>query len=315
MDKIQFSIIMPNYNKSQYLSFSIESVLEQTYPFFELIIIDDGSLDDSVRIIESYKDSRIMLIKQENSGAAAARNNGIKNARFNFVAFLDSDDIWLPHFLEKMVSLINSFPDAGAYSCAFFKEKIDADNLKKYDRIKCLDSKDYIIDNYYDSVLNGTEAMTASTTVVRKTVFELCGLFPVGLKNWEDFDMWIRIALYSKVCYTTCICAVYNDVPNSASRNRENLHAPVFDDYRYHIRKSGISGEQKKSFVRLVAQKKGHAAYEQYLIDRNGWKAVKEVIPFVYVRFRDKTYWSSMIQFLITPERVFGILNKLGRAR
>lgn len=312
MEKIYFSIIMPNYNKANYIATSINSVLNQTYPFFELIIVDDGSTDDSLSVLESFSDKRIKLIRINNSGAAAARNTGIESANYGLIAFIDSDDIWLPHFLGKMVSLIKRFPEAGAYSCAFLRETFDGDNPKKYKGVNCSDSQDYIIENYFESVLDVTEAMTASTTVVKKCVFDQCGMFPVGVKNWEDFDMWIRIALYFEVCYTTCICAVYNDVPNSASRNKTNLYAPVFENYKMHIKKSGIKGKKKKAFRLLVAKKEGHAAYEQYLVDHNGMKALRRVIPFLLIRFKDKTYWSAILQFIFTPERVLKSRYKKG---
>lgn len=298
----KISIVMPNYNKASFVDSAIQSVLNQTYTHFELIIIDDGSTDNSVEIINSIKDNRIKLIKQKNSGAAVARNNGIKNAQYDYIAFLDSDDIWLPWFLEKMNSLIIQFPEAGAYCCNYLKEKVELN--KDYSKYYSDNSDDYLIDNYFNSVLYGSESMTASTTVVKKEVFKKCGAFPVGLNNWEDFDMWLRVALYNDVCYTNCICAVYNDVPNSASRNKADLHAPVFDNYKMHIKMSGIKGEKKKSFIMLVAQKEGHAAYEHYLVDRNGRKALKRVLPFLPIRFKDKTYWSAVLQFIFTPERV-----------
>ena len=293
---------MPNYNKASFINFSIQSVLTQTYSDFELIIVDDGSTDNSVSIIKSIKDERIRLIEQANSGAAAARNNGIKNARYNYLAFLDSDDIWMPWFLEKMNCLLTNFPDAGAYCCSFLREKLELN--KDYSNYYRDNSNDYIIDNYFNSVLCGSESMTASTTVVKKEVFGKCGVFPVGLSNWEDFDMWLRIALFYDLCYTDCVCAVYNDVPNSASRNKSNLHAPIFDNYKFFIKKSGIRGKKKKSFKLLVAQKEGHAAYEQYLVDRNGKKALRRVLPFMFIRLKDKTYWSAVLQFLFTPERI-----------
>ena len=104
------SIVMPSYNSEQYIKASIESVLNQTYPKWELLIVDDCSTDDTVKIIKSFKDNRIKLfINNTNSGAAICRNRALREAKGRWVAFLDSDDIWLPNKLkEQLLFMINN---------------------------------------------------------------------------------------------------------------------------------------------------------------------------------------------------------------
>lgn len=103
------SIITPCYNGSKYIGETIESVLLQTYKDFEMIIIDDGSKDNSVKIIQEYanKDDRIKLIKQSNGGSASARNNGIRNANGRYITLLDADDLWDNNFLEEQIKFLN----------------------------------------------------------------------------------------------------------------------------------------------------------------------------------------------------------------
>lgn len=101
------SVIIPTYNRAYVIKKSIDSVLSQTYSDFELIIVDDGSTDNTKDIIEAYKDSRIKYVYQENSGACAARNNGVLLAKGEYIAFHDSDDTWLPDKLEKQIQAIN----------------------------------------------------------------------------------------------------------------------------------------------------------------------------------------------------------------
>ncbi len=102
------SIITPCYNGGKYLSETIESVLAQTYTSWEMLIVDDGSVDQSAEIVRSYekKDSRIRLLQQKNLGSAAARNNGIRHAEGQYIALLDADDVWLPIFLEKQIEFM-----------------------------------------------------------------------------------------------------------------------------------------------------------------------------------------------------------------
>ena len=105
MEKGLVSIITPCYNGAKYIGETIESVMNQTYPKWEMIIIDDGSSDNSVSVVQKYmeKESRIRLLQQANAGSAAARNHGIREAQGQYIALLDADDIWLPDFLRKQI--------------------------------------------------------------------------------------------------------------------------------------------------------------------------------------------------------------------
>ena len=101
-----FSVVIPLYNKQNYIKETIKSVLNQTFQNFEIVVVNDGSKDDSIKIIESIQDYRIKLVHQENSGVSVARNMGIKEANAKYIAFLDADDLWLPEFLQTIYELI-----------------------------------------------------------------------------------------------------------------------------------------------------------------------------------------------------------------
>ena len=117
--RVRFSVIIPLYNKEAYIEQTLGSVLAQTYPFFEVIIVDDGSSDASLQIVNRITDSRIRVISQVNSGVATARNRGVKEAKENYVAFMDADDFWAPNYLERIVFLISTCPDAGIFACRY----------------------------------------------------------------------------------------------------------------------------------------------------------------------------------------------------
>lgn len=148
------SVIMPSYNCAEYIAHSIESVIKQTYPHWELLITDDCSTDNTVEIVKQYiqKDNRIKLfVLKDNSGAAVARNNSIKEAQGRYIALLDSDDLWLPEKLEKQLAFMQNngyefcyssyiiYNDNGEYMSIFFcREQETFQSIKKDNRIGCL---------------------------------------------------------------------------------------------------------------------------------------------------------------------------------
>ncbi|MCJ8281142.1 MAG: glycosyltransferase, partial [Rivularia sp. ALOHA_DT_140] len=111
------SVIIPVYNAQQYVGATIESVLSQSYENLEILIIDDGSPDESVKVCQQFKDPRIKIIRQANRGLPGARNTGIRNASGDYVAFLDAADIWLQEKLEKHVNHLNDSPTVGISFC------------------------------------------------------------------------------------------------------------------------------------------------------------------------------------------------------
>lgn len=301
-----FSVVMPVYNKEKYVAASIQSILDQTYPYFELIVVDDGSTDGSADVIASVTDDRIRYIRQTNGGESAARNNGIRQAAHGYIAFLDSDDLWLPDYLERINALIDKYPEAGAYGCAYLHEPVVDGTLQKAASME-KDDTEHVIENYFEFVMSHQQSLTASTTTVRRSVFEKAGGFPVGLRNWVDLDLWARIGLYFNVVFTERVCAIYNDLPDSVSKVKVKLHAPTFDDYKKYLRSEDITKERKKTFLEYVIRQKMYSAYQQYLLDQNGWQAFKELLPYWYTKRNRRSYCSMMIQFLITTERFYKI--------
>ena len=236
----RFSIIVPLYNKAPYVRKALESIMSQTYKDFELIVVDDGSIDNSASICEGYLsklstlDSR--LIRQANSGVAAARNNGVKVSSGEYVCFLDADDWWEPKFLEEMDKLIEEYPDAGLYVTNYIYYKPGkthvALNLPR----------GYM--NYPEAYIqSGAMPVTSITTCMQRKAFDEMGGFPIGIKLGEDFLLWAKTALHYKVAFCEKPLAYYNnDIPNTMRATR-NLHAPehhmlfnldfIIDDLRH----------------------------------------------------------------------------------
>lgn len=224
--KPKFSVIIPLHNKAPYVHKALDSVMAQTFTDFELIIVDDGSTDNSASICEAYLKSLTRtfahsLIRQGNSGVAAARNNGVAASSGDLLCFLDADDWWKPTFLMEMNKLIEAYPDAGLYATNYIYYKPGKTHV-------ALGLKTGYI-NYAEAYLNSA-AMPICTiaTCMPRRVFDAVGGFPVGIKLGEDFLLWVKTALHYPVVFSEKPLAYYNnDVPASLRATR-NLHAPQY---------------------------------------------------------------------------------------
>lgn len=194
-----FSVVIPLYNKAHYVEKAVESVLGQTLPDFELIIVNDGSTDNSLGEIARFTDPRISIINQSNAGVSTARNNGVKHAQFDNVAFLDADDWWHESFLETMKALITRFPEAGLYGSNYFVVK-NGENKPAQIGVAAGFEAGYI--DYFEVYARTFWVpLNCSFVVVEKSAFAQEKGFNAGLKFGEDIDLWIRIALNHKVGY------------------------------------------------------------------------------------------------------------------
>jgi glycosyltransferase, group 2 family len=203
-----FSVIIPLYNKAPYVAKAIESVLGQTYRNFEVIVIDDGSTDQSLEVAKTFENKSITIVSQSNSGVSTARNNGVKLAKYPYICFLDADDWWHPTFLEEMKRLITDFPDAGIYGSGYYIVKNGQERIAPIGVPQGFEQG--IID--YCEVYAKTLCMplTSISVVIPKHIFDEEKGFKSQLKFGEDFDLWIRIALKHKVILVNKPLAYYN---------------------------------------------------------------------------------------------------------
>ncbi len=179
-----FSVVIPTYNRDKFIVDSVNSVLAQTFTYFELIVIDDGSTDDTERRLREVNDKRISYFYQDNSGVSIARNRGIKESRGEYIAFLDSDDIWKPEKLEITLKHISESPDIKI----FHTNEIWYRNGKLQNQKKKYRKPDGYA--YYDSLPVCCIGM--STSVVKKDLFDEIGMFDESMPACEDYDLWLR---------------------------------------------------------------------------------------------------------------------------
>ena len=222
-----FSVIIPLYNKAPYIAKAIESVLGQTFRDFEVIVIDDGSTDQSLEVAKTFENKSITIISQPNSGVSTARNNGVKLAKHPYICFLDADDWWHPTFLEEMKRLITDFPDAGIYGSGYYIVKNGQERIAPIGVPQGFEQG--IID--YCEVYAKTLCMplTSISVVIPKHIFDEEKGFKSQLKFGEDFDLWIRIALKHQVILVNKPLAYYNqDVDvNNRGVAVHKIYSPV----------------------------------------------------------------------------------------
>ncbi|WP_188112021.1 glycosyltransferase family 2 protein [Aquimarina sp. RZ0] len=242
-----FSVIIPLYNKECSVCKTLKSVLEQSYEDFEIVIINDGSTDNSEDIVLNFKDSRIKYFYRENSGVADARNLGIKKATGKFIAFLDADDYWYPNHLEVLFQLYLKFPEAGLYSTSYEKRYNSKSTFPANFRNIDAKGEDFlIVDDFFDSNTIDQIVWTSACAIPIK-IFDSIGLFDNTITHGagEDTDLWIRIALHFEVALATFITATYNlDATNRISNT--NTLKRRFLDFNKFKKEEKINQSLKK---------------------------------------------------------------------
>lgn len=213
------SVVIPVYNRARYVGETIESVLSQTYQDFELIAVDDGSTDDSRKVLESFG-NRVRILEhpnRENRGQSAAINRGIAAARGEHVGMLDSDDLWLPRKLETQVAYLDSHPEIGlVYGNG---RGIDHQGRKLYDiyapgHVELSDPGRVLMDCYF---------LLPNNSLVRRSVLQQAGSFDESLRAAQDHDMAIRIAELTKLAYIDEEVFCYRRHPDSISRRNADM--------------------------------------------------------------------------------------------
>ena len=212
------SVILPTYNRKTLIGKSVQSILDQTYSDFELIIIDDASTDGTWDIINEFSDPRIICLKHvENRGGSAARNTGIDAAKGKYIAFQDSDDIWLPEKLAKQMSVFKNSPESTGVvytRCIRWnvEQKLEIPGElpkpKNGDIFKALLPENFIV---------------LPSVVLKKECFEKVGLFDETLPRLQDWDLFLRIAKLYEFCYVPepLVQSFYTE--NSISSNPKAL--------------------------------------------------------------------------------------------
>lgn len=234
------SIITPCYNGGKYISQTIDTVIAQTYEDWEMIIVDDGSKDNSADIVRAYmdKDQRIKFLQQENAGSAAARNNGIRHAEGQYIALLDADDLWEPEFLEEQIKFMkrnNAVCVYCSYSC------IDENSAEILKPVICkpkITTKDMMVTNYIGCLSGLYDCSKHGKIYLREELKSMR----------DDYAYWLDVVKTEGVAYgNQKILARYRVLANSTTGNKKKLIGKQYKFYREYL-KLGVV----KSTVNLI---------------------------------------------------------------
>ncbi len=229
------SVIIPTYNRAHVVDQAIQSVLQQTYQDFEIIIVDDASTDDTKAVVKGFVDPRIRYLHhQQNHGAPRARNSGAEIARGEYLAFLDSDDLWYPEFLERQLGLLSALPPTVGMSCCNMTQKIGESYKVVGPGMRSLT---------FDENLIHADGICASSFVIRKEAFQSIEGFDVQFSSFQDFDFLLRMASKYQIVSIGDALFEYRLGDDSISRNmvsKARGFGRIMSIYKHDILRLGL---------------------------------------------------------------------------
>ncbi len=214
MRDFRVSVVVTAYNAAAYLGAAIESVLAQSRPADEIVVIDDGSTDATAEVARRYESHGVRLIQQPNQGAGAARNRGIRETSGDLVAFLDGDDLWLPHKIERQTAYLAAHPETVMVSCLRWRwDQTTGERHIEYFGVR--PGRNLMHENVVRNVIGNP-----SMTLIRRSVFDAVGVFDPALRWGQDWDLFIRIAAYGPVGFVMEPLMIYRWHPGGISHHR-----------------------------------------------------------------------------------------------
>lgn len=312
-----FSIIVPLYNKAHTIERTISSVLDQTYQKFEIVIIDDGSTDNGVEVINKlFSDNRIRIISQANQGVSAARNTGIINAKNEWISFLDGDDEWLPDYLENVFQTISLHQEARLVIMGRYGQNIITGVRKSAVPERYLNTNK-IIDFFHNPHVF---AHISATTVKRQLLidnFDTFGSFVEGQKSNEDFTFLFRVALHAKTAYCGKPLAIYNGGIEGQATSTLNINQKLKDSVLFHncvIQEYEKSNSLNSSFVVFMKYELRHILFTHLKLKE--YNCINYYIKNLDTCYTKKKFQKNELYFLSNKKfnfvmQVYIILTKI----
>lgn len=293
-----FSVIIPLYNKADYISDCLKSALNQTFGDYEIVIINDGSTDASVSVVDTFKSDKIKVFHQDNAGASAARNNGVNLAKGTYIAFLDADDIWKPNHLKCIKQSIETHPNAGIYANNYAIKHSKNHIVPAKLNFEIDTKQPLVLDDFFKASMHDTVIWT-SAAAIKKEKFLDYGMFnPIYLSS-QDLDLWIRIALKEPVVFHPESTMIYDkSIEGSLGKYEDN-------DARYILFNSFFEYENTNVYLKkyLDIKRYGLALRTKINSEPKISKATLKTIDFKNLSFKQK-------MLLKTPSFILQLLNK-----
>jgi glycosyltransferase involved in cell wall biosynthesis len=313
----QVSVIIPAYNAERTIKQTIESVQQQTFRDFELIVINDGSKDRTLELVQSINDERLKIFSYENGGVCVARNRGIAHATGEFIAFLDADDLWTPDKLELQVAALKQHPQAGvAYSWTYFMDVDEQGEASSF-----LPSPPYAFTGHvYKRLLVSDFVHSGSNPLVRRQAIESVGGFDPSCAGCADWDYWLRLSAHWSFVVVPQHQIFYRRAAGCMSSNVEVMRKEALIAMEKAYRAAPPELQYLKTHTLANLHKYCSGLYLQHSSDRKGIQQAGQDL-WLAIRIRpqnllDHTLQKLIIKFLlkgIFPPRIASYFVQLMR--
>jgi glycosyltransferase involved in cell wall biosynthesis len=274
------SVVIPTYNYGRFISEAIESVLRQTYPIFEIVVVDDGSTDNTEEIVAKFGD-KVKYIKQKNGGVGLARNTGVRHSTGEFIAFLDADDIWLPHKIERQVQLLQKDGEVGLVTVGMREFGKDGKTITKYQT----GQNGWCAENIL--LLGAGIAAPGSSLLIKRDVFERVGGYDEmkDMHPSEDWEFCYRVARRFKLAFLPELLVEYRNHGNNG-----HLQIPKFER------------AMLLAFEKTFVDNSG----EIQKLKRQSYGALHRILAGSYFRAGDYTQFikHSLKSFWLSPQNI-----------
>ena len=242
MSEITFSVIIPSYNKALYIKRAIDSLLNQSFKDFEIIVVENNSKDNSLEIIKSIHSKSINLISETKQGVSFARNTGIQFANGKYICFLDADDTYEPMHLEELNKLICLYPHSNLIANKY--KIVDIHGVEKtlLFNPKWFNGNRYLLNNFFEAFISGTPPIHINSVCILKQTLIQNDCFDTNLKGCEDLDLWTRLFVNAEVIIGDYIGTTYYH--NTLNKSHHSVH---YESYRTMLQKFELLFQNNKS--------------------------------------------------------------------
>ncbi|QRN85485.1 glycosyltransferase [Clostridia bacterium] len=307
---MHFSIITPAYNAEKFIVRGIESVLNQTFDDFELIVVDDGSNDQTLERLKTINDERLVVISQSNKGVSVARNTGISHARGEFICFLDADDEYRPNHLEHLAGLITKNPSRNFFATRFCV------SLRTNSNGIVMPHTTGEVTYYEDAVrwtLKDNKKIWTGCVCIRRKMFEKYGVFEPGVKLGEDIDMWRRVYAHTGVVYSDMVTVQRNRDGSEATKDyTRKYEVDPLNRMPMFLRDDTISDNIKESLKTKYEFTKLQVV-RSYLVDGKKKKARQKMGEVDISRIPRKRLMITYFCFCIPSRTIRWYINRKNR--